>query len=122
VAAVRDTGRPGDRPVLLRRRTRPLAATLAGWGAAGLLAVLQLTTDSGELGLRSMQAILVLLYALVRWGSGREILAGTAFVAAVVVQGVVPATPSLTADACVALFGYDQPPSLRGRWVGASEQ
>lgn len=29
-------------------------------------------------------------------------------------------TPSLTADACAALPRYDQPPSLRGRWVGAS--
>lgn len=79
-------------PALLWRRTRPLAATLAGWGAAGLLSVLQLTTDGGDLGLRSMLAVLVLLYALVRWGSGPEILAGTAFVMAVVALGLYAAT------------------------------
>lgn len=75
-------------PALLWRRVRPLVAVLAGWGVAGLLSVLQLTTHSGDLGLYSMIAVLILLYSLVRWGSGREIVLGTVFVAVVVALGM----------------------------------
>ncbi len=75
-------------PALLWRRGRPLVAALIGWGVAGLLSVLQLTAHAGDLGLYSMMADLILLYALVRWGSGREIVLGTAFVTAVVVLGM----------------------------------
>ncbi|MDO3647423.1 sensor histidine kinase [Nocardia mangyaensis] len=75
-------------PALLWRRDRPLPAALVGWGAAGLLSVLQLTTRAGELGLYSMTAVLILLYSLVRWGSGREMVVGTAFVTIVVALGM----------------------------------
>lgn len=75
-------------PALLWRRGRPLVATLAGWGVAGLLSVVQLTTHAGDLGPYSMMAVLILLYSLVRWGSGREMVLGTAFVAGVVVLGM----------------------------------
>ncbi len=75
-------------PALPWRRSRPLVAALLGWGVAGLLAVLQLTADTGDLGLYSMLAVLVLLYSLVRWGSGREVVLGTAFVTVVVVLGM----------------------------------
>ncbi len=63
-------------------------AALVGWGVAGLLSVLQLTAHAGDLGLYSMMAVLILLYSLVRWGSGREIALGTAFVTVVVALGV----------------------------------
>lgn len=75
-------------PALLWRRERPLAATLAGWGVVGLLSVLQLTAHAGNVGLYSMMAVLVLLYSLVRWSSGREIVVGTALVTIVVVLGM----------------------------------
>ena len=75
-------------PALLVRRDRPLVAAAVGWGVAGLLSVLQLTTQSGDLDLSSMLAVLVLLHSLVRWGSGREIVLGTAFVAAVAALGM----------------------------------
>ncbi|GAA1928736.1 sensor histidine kinase [Nocardioides marmoribigeumensis] len=75
-------------PALLWRRSRPLLAAVAGWGVAGLLSTLQLAAQTGDLGLLSMTAVLVLLYSLVRWGSGREIVVGTAFVAAVVALGM----------------------------------
>ena len=78
-------------PALLWRRDRPLLAALLGWGLAGLLTVLQLATDAGDLGLWSMMAVLVLLWSLVRWGSGREIAWGTAFVAVVVALGMYAA-------------------------------
>ncbi|MEU2200318.1 histidine kinase [Isoptericola sp. NPDC019482] len=81
-------------PALLWRRSRPLAAALVGWGVAGLLSVLQLTAHAGDLGLYAMIAVLILLYSLVRWGSGREIVLGTAFVALVVVLGMYASSAS----------------------------
>ncbi len=78
-------------PALLWRRSFPLVATLVGWGVAGLLSVLQLTTRSEDLGLLAMMGVLILLYALVRWGSGREIAGGTAYVAVVVTLGMYAA-------------------------------
>jgi signal transduction histidine kinase len=73
---------------LLWRRARPLVAALVGWGIAGLLSVLQLAAPVGDLGLYSMMAVLLLLYSLVRWGSGREMVLGTAFVTVVVALGM----------------------------------
>jgi signal transduction histidine kinase len=75
-------------PALLWRRSHPLVAALVGWGVAGLLSVLQLTAHTGDLGLDAMLGILILLYSLVRWGSGREVVLGTACVAVVVTLGM----------------------------------
>ncbi|NEW42204.1 sensor histidine kinase [Nocardia cyriacigeorgica] len=75
-------------PALLWRRSRPLTAALVGWGIAGLLSVLQLTAHAGDLGLYTMMADLILLYSLVRWGSGREMVVGSAFVTVVVALGM----------------------------------
>ncbi len=75
-------------PALLWRRSRPLLAAMIGWGVAGLLSVLQLTADTGDLGLFSMMVVLILLYSLVRWGSGREMVVGAAFVTVVVGVGM----------------------------------
>lgn len=75
-------------PVLLWRRSRPLTACLIGFGIAGLLSVLQLSTRRADLGLYSMMAVLILLYCLARWGSGQEIALGMAFVSAVVALGM----------------------------------
>ncbi|MDU0312472.1 sensor histidine kinase [Phycicoccus sp. M110.8] len=79
-------------PALLWRRQRPLVAALVGWGVAGLLSVLELAGHGGEVGLYSMMAVLVLLYSVVRWGSGREIVVGTAFVTVVVALGMYAAS------------------------------
>ncbi|WP_405063459.1 histidine kinase [Kribbella sp. NBC_01505] len=76
-------------PALLWRRDRPLIAVLIGWSVAGLLSIFQLTVHAGDLGLYSMMADLILLYSLVRWGSGREMVLGTAFVAVVVALGMI---------------------------------
>lgn len=75
-------------PALLCRRARPFTAVLVGWGVAGVLSVLQLTTHGGDVGLYSVGAVLILLYSLARWGSGREVILGTAFVAVVVTLGM----------------------------------
>ncbi|KAF0845947.1 sensor histidine kinase [Nocardia caishijiensis] len=75
-------------PALLWRRRGPLIAVLVGWGVAGLLAILQVTAHTQDLGLYAMSADLILLYSLVRWGSGREMVVGTAFVTVVVALGM----------------------------------
>jgi len=78
-------------PALLWRRSHPLTACVVGFGAAGLLSVVQLLTGTAELGSSAMMFILVLLYALARWGSGREIVIGMPWVAAVVALGMYAA-------------------------------
>lgn len=75
-------------PAVLWRRRHPLAMVLLGWGVVGLLSAVHLTTNAGDIGLYSMMAVVILLYALVRWGSGQEIVVGAAFVAAVVALGM----------------------------------
>lgn len=74
---------------LLWRRSRPLLAVLVGWGVAGALSLAQLVADTGDLSLYAMLAVLILLYSLARWGSGREIVLGLAFVTVVVALGMV---------------------------------
>ena len=81
-------------PALLWRRTHPLLATAVGWGGALVLHLPTLVDDVAEVGLYSMGGILVLPYALYRWASGPEALAGTAIVA-------VPTTLGLAASANV---------------------
>ncbi|TWP47963.1 sensor histidine kinase [Lentzea tibetensis] len=82
-------------PALLWRRGHPLMAALVGWGVAGLLSVLQLTAHAGDVGLYSTMAVLILLYSLVRWGSGREMVLGTAFVTVVVALGMYASAAGL---------------------------
>lgn len=81
-------------PVLLWRRRHPLLTTVGGWSAPALLSILQLTVHPGELGLYSLMAVLILLWSLVRWGSGREIAWGTAFVGVVAALGMVATSAS----------------------------
>lgn len=82
-------------PALLWRRGHPLMAALVGWGVAGLLSVLQLTAYAGDLGLYATMSVLILLYSLVRWGSGREMVLGTAFVTVVVALGMYTSSAGL---------------------------
>ncbi len=83
-------------PALLLRREHPLGAALAGWGAAGVLSVVQLVADTADLGLYAMLVTPVLLYSLTRWGSGRELSLGIAFVAIVVALGMLASSAGWT--------------------------
>jgi len=78
-------------PVLLWRRSHPLATCLVGFGVAGLLSGISLVAGTDDLGPSSMMAVLILLYSLVRWGSGREIAVGLPCVVAVVALGMYAA-------------------------------
>jgi signal transduction histidine kinase len=76
--------------VLLWRRTRPLACVVAGFGTAMALGLATLVGGAPDVGLDTMVYVdLVLVYALVRWGSGREIVIGLAMVGVAAVIGTV---------------------------------
>src|SRR4051794_11342582 len=79
----------GLAPVLLWRRTQPLACVVVGFGTAMALGLATLAGGPSHVGLTAMIYILVLVYALVRWGSGREIVIGVMFVLIAAVIGTV---------------------------------
>lgn len=66
----------GLAPVLLWRRTHPLTCVVVGFGTGTALGLASLVGDVPTVGLDTMVYVLVLVYALVRWGSGREIVLG----------------------------------------------
>jgi signal transduction histidine kinase len=75
--------------VTLWRRTRPLAAAVAGFGAIIALQVASVVlTAPDPVGLNASLIVLALVYALSRWGSGREIVLGCAVVLATFVFAV----------------------------------
>lgn len=68
------------------RRTRPLAALAVVFGLSSLLTVV----SGGEAApLYTTLCFLLLPYALLRWGSGREVAAGSAVLAAAVAVGAL---------------------------------
>ena len=79
----------GLAPVLLWRRTRPLACVVVAFGTAMVLGLASLAGGVPSVGLNTMIYLLVLVYALVRWGSGREIVIGLAVVLVAAVIGTV---------------------------------
>src|SRR4051794_41273303 len=79
----------GLAPVMLWRRTQPLACVVVGFGTAMALGLATLAGGPTHAGLDAMIYILVLVYALVRWGSGREIVIGLMFVLIAAVIGTV---------------------------------
>jgi signal transduction histidine kinase len=94
-------------PVLPWRRSHPLTTCLVGFAVAGLLSAIQLVTRSEDLGPFSMMVVLILIYSLVRWGSGREVLVGMPCVAAVVALGMVASAatvPDLIGGSFLLLF------------------
>ncbi len=79
----------GLAPVLLWRRTRPLACVVVAFGTGMGLGVASLAGGVATVGLDTMIYILVLVYSLVRWGSGREVVIGLAVVLVAAVFGTV---------------------------------
>jgi len=70
----------GLAPVLLWRRTHPLACVVVAFGTGMALGLASQLAGIPGVGLNTMTYILVLVYALVRWGSGRQIVIGLAVV------------------------------------------
>jgi signal transduction histidine kinase len=79
----------GLAPVMLWRRTHPLACVVVAWGTAMVLGLASLAGAAPNVGLDTMIYILVLVYSLDRWGSGGEIVIGLAVVLVAAVIGMV---------------------------------
>jgi len=73
---------------LLWRRTHPLAAVAVTFGAVIVVTTASLVAGAGSVGLGTMAFVLVLGYALFRWGSGRDIVLGTAIIVVSFVLGI----------------------------------
>jgi signal transduction histidine kinase len=61
---------------LLWRRTHPLVAVVVSFGTWTIVDSVRILTGSQGALLNSMSAALILVYALFRWGSGREAVSG----------------------------------------------
>ncbi|MEW6155150.1 MAG: sensor histidine kinase [Actinomycetota bacterium] len=79
-------------PALLWRRSHPLAAAVFAFGLIGVVDLASLLAGVAWQGLSAYVVVLLLPYALFRWGAGREIVIGAA----------VMAVPTL-------LSGFDEP-------------
>ena len=79
----------GLAPVLLWRRTHPLTCVVVAFGTAMVLGLASLAGGVPGVGLTTMIYVLVLVYALVRWGAGREIVIGLAVVLVAAVVGTI---------------------------------
>ena len=74
---------------LLWRRTHPLLCVVVAFGTVAAVQVVASVAGRHDVGLASMLYFLILVYALTRWGSGREILLGLAFVYAVATFSII---------------------------------
>jgi signal transduction histidine kinase len=84
----------GLAPVLLWRRSHPLVCVVVGFGTGLALGLASLLSGVAPLGLNTMVFVLVFVYALVRWGAGREIVIGLTLV---LVAGIVGTIADYTA-------------------------
>ena len=73
---------------LLWRRTQPLAMLVIVFGALIVLNVASMVGDARSVGLYTSIYILLLPYALFRWGSGREVLLGVPIMLATYALGI----------------------------------
>ncbi|GAB2854438.1 histidine kinase [Actinocorallia aurea] len=94
----------------LWRRTRPLAMVALAFGSTILLQVVSLVAAPSEpVGLDTSAVVLVLVYALLRWGSGREIVLGGVVILATfalcAVTAEIPAAEMVGGSVFLALPG-----------------
>lgn len=96
----------------LWRRTHPLTVVVLAFSAMVVLQVATLVAGQRDVGLVTGAVVLVLVYALPRWGSGREVvLGGAVILATVALLAVTDGTPS---GEKVVGFGFLLMPALIG--------
>lgn len=78
----------GLAPLLLWRRTHPLAVVAIAFGVTAVVDIALIASDAQVLDMATMVYFLVLPYSLFRWGSGREAVTGLVII-------LVPATMAL---------------------------
>ncbi|NUU18628.1 sensor histidine kinase [Cellulomonas humilata] len=96
---------------LLWRRTHPLAVVAGVFGALTLVDVAALVAGAGEVALYTSACVLVLPYALCRWGSGREIVLGLPLVALSAALGVA-STYTVVPDAVIEVLFVLSPAAI----------
>lgn len=89
---------------LLWRRTHPLGVVAVVFSAVSVVSVVALISGGPTFGLYSMICVVLLPYSLVRWGSGREILVGLAFVLVALVLGNISDFTSYVESAAGSMF------------------
>ncbi|WP_172385398.1 histidine kinase [Streptomyces sp. MNP-20] len=100
----------------LWRRTRPLAMVTLAFGSVILLQLASLVAAPREpVGLDTGVVVLVLVYALSRWGSGREVVLGSAVI--LTAFALVAATDETPAGEQVGGFVFLWLPGLVGAAV-----
>jgi signal transduction histidine kinase len=70
----------GLAPLLLWRRTHPLAVVATAFGVVAVVDIGLIVADATALEMNTMGYFLVFPYALFRWGSGREAVTGLAII------------------------------------------
>ena len=78
-------------PTLLWRRTHPLATVAVAFGTAAAMELIRVPLGVDPPGLYTQVFVILLAYALFRWGSGREAIIGFGIM-------LVPATGALVFD------------------------
>jgi signal transduction histidine kinase len=90
---------------LLWRRARPLEMVAIVFGSLIVLSVFSIATDSGEVGLYTTAFVLLLPYALFRWGSGREVILGLPIILVAYALGVAADYTSVGDTVAAFAFG-----------------
>src|SRR5688500_1721067 len=70
----------GLAPLLLWRRTYPLAVVATAFGVVAVVDVALIAADAPALDVSTMLYFMLLPYSLFRWGSGREAVVGLAII------------------------------------------
>jgi signal transduction histidine kinase len=102
---------------LLWRRTHPLAVVVGVFGVLTLVQLAALVAGAGTVTLSTSACVLILPYALARWGSGREIVLGLALVVISAALGV--ASSYTVAPAAFAEVLFVLSPAAVGAMVRA---
>jgi signal transduction histidine kinase len=89
---------------LLWRRTHPFEVVAGVFGALIVLNVVTLFSDRASVGLYTTICVVLLPYALFRWGSGREIGIGTGFIAVAVGTGLAVDNTGLVDSLAACMF------------------
>ncbi len=100
---------------LLWRRIHPLTVVTIAFAAITLMNVVALVSGDTTFGLGTMAFILLLPYALLRWGSGREILIGLVWI--LIGFGTGLAAAFVDIGETIAGFVFAMSPALIGATV-----
>lgn len=90
---------------LLWRRSHPLVVAAIAFGLVTVMNIVALIRSDPTFGLYTMAVILLLPYALVRWGSGREIVIGLSLILLGFVTGLAADFTNLGEAIAGFLFG-----------------